>query len=79
MINIGMEYSNQQLFEELRSIVIRERIKDIYQYKELVENLIEEKRSYGFFDDDENLPQVVKDLMLRWPEMEEMLIRNEII
>ena len=79
MIYIGVKYSNQALFEELRSQAMNERIGDIYQYKELVEDLIEEKRRYGLLDDDEDLPQTVKNLILRWPEMEEILVKNKVL
>lgn len=79
MIYVDIEYSNQELFEELRSQAMEERIGDIYQYKELVEGLIEEKRRYGLLEDEDNLPQTVKNLMLRWPEVEEMLVKNKVL
>lgn len=79
MIYVDVEYTNQDLFEELRSQAMQERIGDIYQYKELVEGLIEEKRRHGLLDDEDNLPQTVKNLMLRWPEIEEMLVKNKVL
>lgn len=79
MIYVGIEYTNQDLFEELRTQAMHERIGDIYQYKELVENLIEEKRRNGLLDDEDNLPQTVKNLILRWPEMEEMLVKKNVL
>lgn len=76
MTYIGGEYSTQTLYEELREQALREKIVDIDQYKELIEDLVEEKESYGFFDDNEDLPQTVKSLMLKWPELEEVLKRQ---
>ena len=79
MIYVDIEYANQDLFEELRAQAMHERIGDIYQYKELVENLIEEKRRNGLLDDEDNLPQTVKNLILRWPEVEEMLVKKNVL
>lgn len=76
MMYIGGEISVQSLFEELKKQALHERISDINQYKELMENLIEEKKGYGFLDDDEDLPQMAYDLMLKWPEVEGILAEN---
>ncbi len=72
----GAEYSNQDLFEEVKETALREAVSSIAQYKDLIDELVEEKRIYGFFSDDEDLAQVKEDLARRWPEIEKTLLNK---
>ncbi|HMN19005.1 MAG TPA: hypothetical protein PKA31_00205 [Candidatus Moranbacteria bacterium] len=62
----GAEYSSQQLFRELKEKVEEEGIEDFDAYRDMVRGLIEEKRGYGFFRDEEDLVQIERDLESRW-------------
>ena len=62
------------LFEALKQQVREENVSSFEQYKELVDCLIEEKKSYGFLADEEDLEQIRCDLELRWREIEKNLI-----
>ena len=72
----GGEFSFKDLYEELKEQAVSERIEDIGQYKEMMENLLEEKKSYGFLDESEDWPQMAHDLMLKWPEVERELKKH---
>jgi len=63
------EFSSSELFKEIRETAEREGVKFFEQYKDLVEDLIEEKRIYGFFSDHEDLDQIKRGLESRWPEI----------
>lgn len=69
----GAEYSEESLFDEIKEAAKRERISTLVQYRDLIDEIVEEKRIYGFFSDDEDLSQVRKDLEARWPEVEKLL------
>jgi len=69
----GAEYSEESLFDEIREAAKRERISTLVQFRDLIDEIVEEKRIYGFFSDDEDLSQVKKDLEARWEEMEKNL------
>jgi len=69
----GAEYSEESLFDEIKEAAKRERISTLVQYRDLIDEIVEEKRIYGFFSDDEDLSQVKKDLEARWEEMENVL------
>jgi len=69
----GAEYSEESLFDEIKETAKRERISTLVQFRDLIDEIVEEKRIYGFFSDDENLTQVKKDLEARWEEMEKNL------
>jgi hypothetical protein len=71
----GAEYSEESLFDEIKEAAKRERISTLVQYRDLIDEIVEEKRIYGFFADDEDLSQVKKDLEARWEEVEKMLGR----
>lgn len=43
-----------------------EGIEDFDAYRDMVREIIEEKRSYGFFRDEEDLVQIERDLESRW-------------
>ena len=66
----GAEFSIEDLFSELKETALREGVKTLEQYKDLIDELVEQKRIYGFFSDDEDINQIKKDLELRWPEIE---------
>lgn len=68
MTYAGGEFSTEDLFAELKIAVDGEGIKDFDQYKDLVDQAVEEKRSYGFFSEDEDLTQLKESLLARWPE-----------
>ena len=67
------------LSRELSQRAMLERI-DIYEaYAELVDALIEEKKSYGFLSDEEDLQQIKRDLLMRWPRVQNMLAESGIL
>jgi hypothetical protein len=74
MTYTGSEYSLETLFLELRKQSRVENIHSYDEYIDLVDNLIEEKKSYGFLLDQEDLEQIRHDLELRWPELERKLV-----
>ena len=73
MTYTGAEYSLEALFQELRRQVERENVQSYEEYRELVDNLIEEKKSYGFLADEEDLVGLKRSLELRWSEIESNL------
>lgn len=72
----GGEYSDSDLFGEVKEAAIRERITSLVQYRDLIDEIVEEKRIYGFFSDDEDLSQVKENLESRWPEVEKSIIKR---
>lgn len=74
MTYTGSEYSLENLFGELQKQAKSENVQSYEEYVDLVDNLIEEKKSYGFLADEEDLEQIKHDLELRWPEIEDKLI-----
>jgi hypothetical protein len=72
MTYTGAEYSLESLFRELKNQVEQENVRTYDQYKDLVDVLIEEKKSYGFLNDEEDLIQIKRNLELRWMEIEEL-------
>lgn len=69
------EDSAQALFDELRERAKYEGIGTYGEYKELVQELIQEKLNAGVFDVNEDLPTMERDLEGRWPEIEATLDR----
>jgi hypothetical protein len=69
----GGEYSPEDLLNELKERTKNENVRNIDSYKDLVDELIEEKKNYGFFSEDEDLEQIKDDLEQRWPEVEKSL------
>ena len=67
------ESSEQSLFEELRARAKAEGITSQGEYRELIQELLEEKVSEGVFDPNEELPTIERDLEGRWPEVEAVL------
>ncbi|HCP08281.1 MAG TPA: hypothetical protein DIT25_00560 [Candidatus Moranbacteria bacterium] len=73
----GGEYSEKDLFGEVREAATRERVSSIVQYRDLIDEIVEEKRIYGFFSDHEDIEQIKGDLEARWSEIEKDLARSE--
>lgn len=69
MIYTGAEYSLENIYHQLLQQARYEDIRTYEQYKELVDLFIEEKKSYGFFSEDEDLVQIKHSLELRWREV----------
>jgi len=67
---IGGEYSEKDLLKELKQMVSIENVRSYEEYEGLVDWLIEEKKSYGFLSDEEDLTQLRRDLEMRWSEIE---------
>ena len=76
MTYTGAEYSLESLYHQLLSQARYEKIKSYEEYKELVDQMIEEKKSYGFFTEDEDTVQLKHDLELRWPDIEAALMKE---
>ncbi|NTW14956.1 MAG: hypothetical protein HGA38_01135 [Candidatus Moranbacteria bacterium] len=64
------EDSVQELFEELRGRVCAEGVGTYGEYRELVQELVQERLGEGGFDVNEDLSTVEADLEARWPEIE---------
>lgn len=69
----GGEYSFRELLNEIKRKAKENAIQSDYEYTDIVEELIEEKKNAGFFSEDEDLEQLKSDLMLMWPEVEQYL------
>lgn len=50
-------------------MVTEEHVKSFDEYAELVDWLIEEKKSYGFLSDEDDLTQLRRDLEMHWNEI----------
>jgi hypothetical protein len=74
MTYTGSEFSLENLFSELRKQAKNENVQSYEEYIDLVDNIVEEKKSYGFLVDEEDLEQIKHDLELRWNEIERSLI-----
>ncbi len=66
----------ESLFSELQKQARNENVQSYDEYLGLVDNLVEEKKSYGFLSDEEDLEQIKHDLELRWPELEEKMLHG---
>lgn len=77
MTYTGAEFSQESLFQELVRLAKYEHVDLFEAYSELVDSLIQEKVSYGFFSEGEDLVQLRRDLELRWPEVELILKSQE--
>ena len=73
MTYIGAEYSEDMLFNELRERVKNENIRSFDAYSEMIDEIVEEKKGYGFFSEDEDLVQLRHNLGRRWPQIEQNL------
>ena len=66
----GGEFSIQDLFEEARRRSKEEKVQTFGEFKSLVDDLVEEKKSFGFFSDHEDIVQIKKSLESRWSEVQ---------
>lgn len=69
----GGEYSFKELYDEIKKKAKDELIQSDYEYIDLIDQILEEKKGYGFFSEDEDLEQLKNDLELMWPEVEREL------
>lgn len=70
------EYSVRDIFSEIRETALRERLSSFAQYRDLIDEIVEEKRIYGLFSDDEDTTQIKKDLEQMWPETKDVLEKS---
>lgn len=67
------EDSVQTLFQEVSRRAHAEGIGSYEEYRDLVEDLLQEKLNDGIFDVGEDLPTMEKDLEMMWPMLEPRL------
>jgi hypothetical protein len=65
----GSEYSQEALLRELKKQIRDENIDSFDQYSEMVDYILEEKKSYGFLADEEDIEQLRSALESRWNEI----------
>jgi hypothetical protein len=65
----GVEFSVTELADEVRETALREGVRSVIQFRDLIDEIVEEKRIYGFFSDDEDITQIKKNLEQMWPEI----------
>lgn len=70
MTYTGAEFSTEALLRELKRQVEDENIRSIEGYDDLIDLLVEEKKSYGFFTEDEDLEQLKNTLRAHWSEVQ---------
>jgi hypothetical protein len=73
MVYQGGEYSFKELLGEIKTRAKESAVQSDYEYVDLVEEVVEEKKNEGFFSEDEDLEQLKNDLKLVWPEVEKFL------
>lgn len=64
------EESVQTLFQEAKRRAHVDLIDSYEEYRDLVEDLLQEKVNDGTFDLGEDIPTIQKDLDMMWPEIE---------
>jgi len=69
----GGEFSTESLFEELKEKAKEEKVQTLGEFKALVDDLVEEKKTYGYFSEDEDTVQIKKTLESRWLEVEKSI------
>lgn len=69
----GGEYSFKDLYKEIKNKAKDEGIQSDYEYLDLIDQLVEEKKNSGFFSEDEDLEQLKNDLEAMWLEVEQYL------
>lgn len=74
MTYTGSEFSLEHLFVELQKQSKNENVQSYEEYIGLVDNIIEEQKSYGFLSEEEDLEQIKHSLELRWSELEKNLL-----
>lgn len=78
MTYTGGSYSQEALLRELAEKVRTENVETFGAYKDLVDSLVEEKKSYGFFTDEEDLEQLKRNLESQWEEIENLHEKGKI-
>lgn len=63
----------KQLLKELKIKADEEKIQTLADFETLIDDLIEDKKRYGFFSENEDLEQVRANLRLSWSEIEKGL------
>ena len=66
----GAEFSSADLHREVEEAAMREGVSSLVQFRDLIDEIVEEKRIYGFFSDDEDISQIKRDLESGWTEIE---------
>lgn len=64
------DVSVQSLYYQLRARVRTQGVETYDEYIDMVEELLQEKLGYGFFDKHDDMAQIQKDLEMMWPEIE---------
>lgn len=67
------EDSVQVLFQEARRRSEYEGVSSYGEYRDLVEDLLQERMNEGVFGASEDLPTVQRDLEMMWPQVEKTL------
>jgi hypothetical protein len=73
MIHQGEEYSFKDLYKEIKDKAKDEGIQSDYEYLDLIDKVLEEKKNQKFFSEGEDLEQLKDDLEAMWPEIESEL------
>lgn len=63
------ERGTAELFEKLKKQIATEGRVSFETYRELADELVEEQKDHGLFDDNEDLMQMKRDLELKWKEL----------
>lgn len=69
MTYTGAEYSMQALLKELKKKIENQGINSYDEYVDMVDDLVEEKRGYGFFSENEDLTQIKNNLEMHWRDL----------
>jgi hypothetical protein len=67
------EDSVETLFQEARRRAEYEGVSSYGEYRDLVEDLLQERMNEGVFRVSEDLPTVQRDLEMMWPQVEKTL------
>jgi hypothetical protein len=73
MINKDGEYSFKDLYNEIKKKAKDKTIQSDYEYLDLVDEIIDEKKKEGYFSEAEDFDQLRDDLEAMWPEVEQEL------
>ena len=60
----GGEYSFKELYSEIKKKAKDEAIQSDYEYTDLIDQVLEEKKNAGFFSEDEDLEQLKADFKI---------------
>ena len=59
----------QALLKELKNAVKKQGVSSYEEYMDIVDELIEEKKNYGFFSENEDLTQIKNNLERQWHDL----------